>query len=366
MSREFVGEELRLFVPLGRTEHENIFVDLHTLRHMLVCGDAETGKTTLVHAILNSLVMRCNPEHLRLIIIDAKAVEYQAYDSLSHMLTPVISDSKKAILALKWLNKEYERRLAVLKEHKMRTIETYHEKIVRPAVEKNGDFGTDVMPEAMPYLVVVIDELSIPMATFKREIEAGLGALAHSARAAGIHLIVTTRRADAHTLPIPLREHFASRIVFHAPAGISRTLIGETNAETLERGAAYFRKDAMSKPVLFRTAYITDDEIDANIAMIAQQHPAETIDPQLVPAEQYWNDKPASIFSAMTDDADDDRYPEALEAVLEAGKVSTSFLQRKLGIGYSRAARLVDLLEERGVVGPGRGAEPREVIGGNE
>lgn len=361
-SREFLGEGLPLFVPLGRTEHENVFVDLHTLRHVLVCGDADTGKTTLVHAILNSLLMRCNPEHLRLIIIDPKAVEYQAYDSLSHMLTPVISDAKKAILALKWLHKELDRRLLVLKEHKMRTIEAYHAKVVRPAVEKNGDFGTEELPEAMPYLVTVIDELSIPMAQYKREMQAGLAALAHSARSAGIHIIVTTTRPDAQTLPVALREHFAARFVFHTTGALSRTYVGETGAEAFNAGTAYYRPNAMAKPVVLRTAHISEDEIDENVATVAKRHPVEEIDPQLVPVEKYWVDKPASIFSAMTDDADDDRYVEAVEAVREAGQASTSYLQRKLGIGYSRAARLIDMLEDRGVIGPGDGAAPRKVI----
>lgn len=360
--REFLGAELPLFVPLGRAEHEDVLVDLHSLRHMLICGDAETGKTTLVHAILNSLLLRCNPEHLRLIIIDPKSVEYQPYDSLAHMLTPVISDAKKAILALKWLNKEYERRLAVLKEHGMRTIEAYHEKVVRPAVEKNGDFGTDELPEAMPYLITVIDELSIPMAQYKREIQAGLAALAHSARSAGIHLIATTTRPDAQTLPTALREHFAARVVFHTTAGLSRAFVGETGAEGFKSGEAYFRPNAMTKATHMQTAQISDEEIDENVIAVAKRHPAEEIDPQLVPADKYWTDKPASIFSAMTDDDSDDRYVEAVEAIREAGQASTSYLQRKLGIGYSRAARLIDMLEERGVIAPGDGAAPRKVI----
>lgn len=341
-----------LTVPLGvTTEGDRVIVDLHVLRNLLICGIAEIGKSMLVHSILNSLLEQCSPGHLRFIIIDPKQVEYQAYENISHLLTPVISDTKKAIMALKWLNKESERRLSILRETKTRSIESYHEKIVAPALKK----VSDEYPEAMPYIVTVIDELSIPMAVFPREIEAAIAAIANTARETGVHLIVTTARLGAHTLPVALREHFGARIAFHMSGLQSRMLIGDSGAEMLmDAGAALYRANSMKRPIMLTTPRITEAEIDESVATVSKKYPAEEADTSRVPAEQYWK-----IHDA---DDSDDLYDEAAEAVREAGKASTSYLQRKLGIGYARASTLMDLLEENGIIGPAYGPTPREVV----
>lgn len=359
-SGEYKEMEGSLVVPLGKTEHgESVIVDLYELRHLLVCGVADSGKTALVHSVLNSLLAKNGPERLRLVICDPKQVEYQPYDALSHMLTPVITDAKKTILALKWMAKESDRRLSILRQHKVRSIAEYHEKVVQKYL--NDPHGET--PDAMPYIVTVLDDLSIFTATFPREIIAAVTALIPNAKAVGMHLLVTTSRFDAHVIPVALRERFAARLSFHMPAAQSRILMGDSSAESLtEKGAAVYRPSGMKKPITLQTALITEDEIDAHTESIARRYPAEQLDPGLVPAEQYWSKKSATIFTSVMEEPDDDMYPQALEAVKEAGKVSTSYLQRKLGIGYSRAARLVDLLEERGVIGPANGAAPRDVI----
>ncbi len=359
-SRDYADVTTPLAVPLGvAADGEKVIVDLHLLRHLLICGVADSGKSTLVHSILNSLLARCGPERIRLIIIDPKQVEYQAYETLSYLLTPVIPDPKKTILALKWLNKESERRLKIFKETKTRSIEAYHEKIVKPALQTVAD----EYPEAMPYIITVIDELSIPMAAFPKEVEAAIAAIAHTARETGIHLIVTTTRLDAHTLPVALRDHFGARIAFHMTGAQSRMLIGDTGAEALEdAGAAIYRASAMKKPIALTTADITESEVDENITAIAKKYPAEAVDPALVPSEQYWTENSKTIFSTMDGDESDELYGEAVAVVREVGKASTSYLQRKMGIGYARAARLMDLMEEGGVIAPGDGAAPRQVI----
>lgn len=359
-SREYAAAPNPLVVPLGKTESgEDVVVDLYLLRNLLIGGVADSGKTMLVHSILNWLLARNSPNELQLIIVDPKQVEYQSYDSVLHLLTPVISDPKKAVLALKWMGKESQRRLGVLAKAKMRSIEAYHEKIVKPARTKKPD----VMPESMPFIVMVIDELSLVKAHYPREVNAGIAAVVQTSRATGIHLIVTTTRLDVTTVPVPLREHFSARIAFHMPAAQARLLVGTGAAESLtEAGAAIYRGSPMAKPLKIQTPHISEMEIDANLETVARMYPAEVIDNELVPAELYWQGKQTSIFSAMDEDDSDDRYAEAVEAVKESGKASTSYLQRKLGIGYSRAARLIDLLEEHGVIGPGNGAEPRELL----
>lgn len=355
-SGDYKNAQEPLVVPLGMTaEGESVIVDVYSIRHLLVCGIADSGKTMLMHSIVNSLIARNTPEKLRLIICDPKHVEYQSYEALSHLLTPVITDAKKTVLALKWIVKESERRLNVLRQAKARNIAEYHEiaaGVTDP--EERAEY------EAMPYIVVVIDDYSILSATYPRELTANISALLPNAKATGIHLIMTTSRFDSHTVPVSLREQFSARLVFHIPAAQSRLLVGDSSAESLtERGAALYRPSGMKKAIMLQTGYISEDEIDAHVETMTRKYPAEQIDPSLVPAEQYWGKKKHSIF---VENPEDDKYEEAVEAVREAGKASTSYLQRKLGIGYSRAAHLIDLLEQHGIIGPGDGAKPRDVI----
>ncbi len=295
---------------------------------------------------------------------DPTRVELTLYTSIPHPLTPVITDAKKAILAIKWLAKEMERRYNILETESVRDISSYHENIVAPAIGKDIS-EEEKMPEAMPYIVVVIDELADIMATYPRELEAGIVRLAQMSRAVGIHLILSTQRPSVKVITGLIKANIPARVAFQVASQIdSRTILDTGGAEKLlGAGDMLFLSGEMSKPRRIQAPLISESEVKKVVQWIARESGEQ------IPSEIDFSEKTGSgtdaIFSSMTKDEDDDDelYPEAKRTVIEAGKASTSYLQRKLGLGYARAARLMDLLEERGVIGPADGAKPREVIG---
>lgn len=328
--------------------------------HTLIAGTTGSGKSVMIHALVTSLLYRAGPERLRFIMIDPKRVELTLYNSIPHLLTPVITDAKKAILALKWLAKEMDRRYSVLETERVRDIASYHENIVAPAVEKGGE---EKMPEAMPYIVVIIDELADIMQAYPRELEAGIVRLAQMSRAVGIHLVLSTQRPSVKVITGLIKANIPARIAFQVASQIdSRTILDTGGAEKLlGAGDMLFLSNDMSKPRRIQAPYISEMEVKKVVSHIVKNNDAGPLD-SVDFSEQKQNDS-ASIFDSMEDEEGDDKYAEAKVAVLEAGKASTSYLQRKLGVGYSRAAKLIDMLEERGVIGPADGSKPREVIG---
>ena len=359
---EFTQSEKPLLVGLGRsiTGAAN-FADLARMPHILIAGTTGSGKSVCIHEFVVSLLYRAGPERLRFIMIDPKRVELTLYNSIPHLLTPVITDAKKAILALKWLAKEMDRRYNVLEAEKVRDISSYHENVVKPAVEK-GDTGKP-MPEAMPYIVVIIDELADIMQSYPRELEAGIVRLAQMSRAVGIHLVLSTQRPSVKVITGLIKANIPARVAFQVASQIdSRTILDTGGAEKLlGAGDMLFLSNDMSKPRRIQGAFISEMEVKKVVAFVAKNNDAPLGG---VDFSENAQSGPNSIFSSMEEDGEeDDKYEEAKQAVIEAGKASTSYLQRKLGIGYSRAARLIDALESRGVIGPGDGAKPREVIG---
>ncbi|MBL8158323.1 DNA translocase FtsK 4TM domain-containing protein [bacterium] len=357
---EFTQSPKPLLLGLGRTiTGAAHFADLAKMPHMLVAGTTGSGKSVCIHDFVVSLLYRAGPERLRFIMVDPKRVELTLYGGIPHLLAPVITDAKKAILALKWLAKEMDRRYDVLQTEKVRDIASYHENVVAPAIEK----GTaEQMPEAMPYIVVIIDELADIMQTYPRELEAGIVRLAQMSRAVGIHLILSTQRPSVKVITGLIKANVPSRVAFQVASQIdSRTILDTGGAEKLlGAGDMLFLSSDMSKPRRIQAPYISESEVKKVVAHIIKNNDAglDSVDF----SEKQQNDS-GSIFASMEDEEGDDKYAEAKQAVLEAGKASTSYLQRKLGVGYSRAAKLIDMLEERGVIGPADGAKPREVIG---
>lgn len=358
----FMQSDKPLMIGLGRSitgmAH---FADLARMPHILVAGTTGSGKSVCIHDFVVSLLYRAGPERLRFIMVDPKRVELTLYNSIPHLLTPVITDAKKAILALKWLAKEMDRRYNVLETEKVRDISSYHENIVAPAVAK-GDTDKP-MPEAMPYIVVIIDELADIMQAYPRELEAGIVRLAQMSRAVGIHLVLSTQRPSVKVITGLIKANIPARVAFQVASQIdSRTILDTGGAEKLlGAGDMLFLSNDMSKPRRIQAAYISETEVKKVVAHILRTNdagPLDTVDF----SESKQNDS-GSIFGAMDDDDGDEKYAEAKAAVLEAGKASTSYLQRKLGVGYSRAAKLIDILEERGVIGPADGSKPREVVG---
>lgn len=361
---EFAQSSKPLLLGLGRSiTGQAHFADLARMPHMLIAGTTGSGKSVCIHDFVISLLYRAGPERLRFVMIDPKRVELTLYNNIPHLLSPVITDAKKAILALKWLAKEMDRRYDVLQAEKVRDIASYHENIVAPAVEKGGD--PKEMPEAMPYIVVIIDELADIMQAYPRELEAGIVRLAQMSRAVGIHLILSTQRPSVKVITGLIKANVPARVAFQVASQIdSRTILDTGGAEKLlGAGDMLFLSNDNAKPRRIQGPYISESEVKKIVHHIINNNDAGPLDGVDFTENAASGSGISSILDSMADEDGDEKYAEAKAAVLEAGKASTSYLQRKLGVGYSRAAKLIDMLEERGVIGPGEGSKPREVIG---
>ena len=363
----FTRSDKPLLMALGRSiTGAPHYADLARMPHVLVAGTTGAGKSVAIHDFIISLLYRCGPERLRFIMIDPKRVELTSYNSIPHLLTPVITDAKKAILAIKWLAKEMERRYNILEAERVRDIASYHSNIVTPAIEKKQENDEKQLPEAMPYIVVVIDELADIMSTYPRELEGGIVRLAQMSRAVGIHLILSTQRPSVKVITGLIKANIPARVALQVASQIdSRTILDTGGAEKLlGSGDMLFLSGEMSKPRRIQAPFISESEVKKVVAYVAKSGEGQLQD-EIDFSEQRMNNGTDAIFASMGEDGseDDELYNEAKRTVVEAGKASTSYLQRKLGVGYARAARLMDLLEERGVIGPSDGAKPREIIG---
>jgi len=305
-------------------------------------------------------------------MIDPKRVELTLYKKIPHLLTPVITDAKKAILALKWAAKEMDRRYDVLESETVRDIESYHKNVYEPELKKaqNQEDGIDAskLPESMPYIVVIIDELADIMQAYPRELEAAIVRLAQMSRAVGIHLILSTQRPSVNVITGLIKANVPSRIALQVASQIdSRTILDGSGAEKLlGAGDMLYMSGDMSKPARIQSAYISENEVKAVVKYISNQYSDEIPD-EIDFASQAQGS--GAIFDSNIDsggDDEDEMYEDARQVIIEAGKASTSYIQRKLRVGYARAARLMDMLEERGVIGPADGSKPREVLNGGE
>ncbi len=374
-SNEFQNSDKPLLMSLGKgTSGLSFYANLAKSPHLLIAGTTGSGKSITIHALITSLLYRNSPDNLKFIMVDPKRVELTLYNKIPHLLTPVITDAKKTILALKWAAKEMERRYEILQSHSLQNISSYHKNVLEPAIKKmekdrssSNDNGSKTTTETMPYIVIVVDELADIMQAYPRELEAGIVRLAQMSRAVGIHLILSTQRPSVNVITGLIKANIPSRIALQVASQIdSRTILDMPGAEKLlGAGDMLYLSAEMNQPQRIQSAFISENEVKDVVKFLAQGYEDEV--PSEINLDPNGNNVKNSIFEATLDDEkmeeEDDLYEEAKQTVLEAGKASTSYLQRKLGVGYARAARLIDILEERGVVGPGSGAKPREVYG---
>jgi S-DNA-T family DNA segregation ATPase FtsK/SpoIIIE len=361
---EWSSSKKPLLAAVGRditgTPH---YVNVAKMPHGLIAGATGSGKSVAIHAVITSLLYRNGPNQMRFIMVDPKRVELTLYNGIPHLLTPVITDPKKCILALKWAAKEMDRRYGILEECQVRDIDSYHTTVLEPAKKRKSA----ELPESMPYIVIVIDELADIMQTYPRELEAGIVRLAQMSRAVGIHLILSTQRPSVNVITGLIKANVPTRMALQVASQIdSRTILDGSGAELLlGAGDMLYMSADMQKPVRLQTAYISEQEVK-KVAQYIKAHNAGVLGSLDLGAGAggtgVHEPNDAMMLESDDEDVDDDLYSQAKEAVEEAGRASTSYLQRKLRIGYSRAARLMDLLEDKGVIGPADGSRPREVL----
>ena len=385
-SNDYQGSEKPLMVSLGKDiTGKAHFANLAKSPHALIAGATGSGKSVTIHALITSLLYRNSPENLRFIMIDPKRVELTLYNKIPHLLTPVITDPKKCILSLKWAGKEMARRYDILEKNSVQNIESYHKTVLEPAValikkETNTEKRTELsskLPETMPYIVIVIDELADIMQTYPRELESAIVRLAQMSRAVGIHLIISTQRPSVNVITGLIKANIPTRVALQVASQIdSRTILDQPGAEKLlGAGDMLYLGGEMAKPVRLQSAFISESEVKRVVKFLHEQYKDEIMSeinlgaptPEAGSGAAFSGNSAfgsdMNLDSSSLDD-EDDMYEPAKEAVIAAGKASTSYIQRKLGIGYSRAAKLMDMLEEHGVIGPANGSKPREIIGG--
>lgn len=367
---EYTDSPHPLIVALGKDVTGNVhFSNIARMPHGLIAGTTGSGKSVAIQNIIISLLYRNSPDQLRFILVDPKRVELTLYNKIPHLLTPVITQAKKAIRALSWAVKEMERRYDILEAEAVQNITSYHKNVYQPAKKAWEDAGSDpetqtALPEALPYIVIILDELNDLMQAYPRELESCIVRLAQMSRAIGIHLILATQRPSVNVITGTIKANVPTRIAMAVASQIdSRTIIDTVGAEKLlGAGDMLYLSSDSPKPIRLQSAFVSEEEIKKVVAYLRDQDSGLLDQLDLEESSDNSND---SVFNAMIgggDDDSDDLYQDARIAVIEAGRASTSYIQRKLRVGYSRAARLMDMLEENGVIGPADGSKPREIL----
>jgi S-DNA-T family DNA segregation ATPase FtsK/SpoIIIE len=321
--------------------------ELNKMPHLLIAGQTGSGKSVMINTLLTSLLYRNSPSDMRLILVDPKQVEMAPYEDIPHLLAPIITEPEKTISALKWAVNEMERRYDLLAEQKIRDIRSYNAKMTE---------------EAMPYIVIVIDELADLMMVAARDVEALIVRLAQKARAVGIHLVLATQRPSVDVITGLIKANIPARIAFTVASQVdSRTILDQIGAEKLlGQGDMLLLTPQMNKPKRIQGAWVTDDEVVKITDHLRMQAPAQ-YNEEIISQPVQLNGRGSIIMDSDTG-SEDSMYMDAVRCVIEGGKASTSYLQRRLRIGYSRAARLIEEMEEQGIIGPAEGSRPREVL----
>jgi len=349
----------KLLVALGKDILSNPkFCEINKTPHLLVAGATGSGKSVCINCILASILMNAKPDEVRLLLVDPKKVELSVYNGVPHLLAPVVTDPKKASVALSKIVKEMEDRYDIFEEKGVKNIGSYNEMVEK----KNKNLSYSEKLKKMPYIVVIVDELADLMLVASKEVEDSIMRITQMARAAGIHLIIATQRPSTDVITGVIKANIPSRISFAVSSGIdSRTILDMTGAEKLlGRGDMLFLPMGESIPTRIQGAWITEDEVKRIVDYTISQQKA-------IYDEKLMNLTPTSetqvdANTKLKEEYDDPLYDEIVEFVITSGKASASLLQRRFKLGYNRAARIIDLLEERGIIGPQNGSKPREVL----
>jgi S-DNA-T family DNA segregation ATPase FtsK/SpoIIIE len=339
-SREFTESKYKLPLALGKDiTGQPVVADLGEMPHLLIAGTTGSGKTVCVNCLILSLLLKFSPEQLKFLMVDPKMVELAPFNGMPHLLCPVVTEAKKAAVALSWLVGEMEERYRMLAKAGARNITAYNS---QPGQEK------------MPYIVIIVDELADLMSVARDQIESAIARLAQLSRAVGIHLILATQRPSVDVITGVIKANFPSRVSFKVPSKVdSRTVLDMNGADKLlGKGDMLFLRPGESKLIRAQGALVSDKEIDHIVAFVKQQ--AEPVYREEVLKEQ------GKSFTGGGDK--DEMYSEAVRVVMETNQASVSILQRRLRLGYSRAARIIDMMEQDGLVGPFEGSKPRKII----
>ncbi|HQK76093.1 MAG TPA: DNA translocase FtsK, partial [Candidatus Hydrogenedentes bacterium] len=361
-SRAFSRSAYALPLALGKGIGGDVHVvDLTAMPHLLVAGATGAGKTICVKTLLASLLVERSPDEMQLMLIDPKMVELSIFNDIPHLITPVVTEAKKAASGLNWLINEMEERYRLFAHLRTRNIEVYNDSVENGEIEmpqKDGEAGGSMnVIRKLPYIVCVIDELADLMMLARAEVEDAIARLAQLARAVGIHLIIATQRPSVDVLTGVIKANFPARISFQVASRVdSRCILDEIGAERLiGKGDMLYLPPGRSKPTRIQSGFVSDEEMNRLVAYLKTQAPAQYREE----IEKFGksDDKLEDLA-----DQDDDLFDEAVRIVLETGQASISMVQRRLRVGYTRAARLIDMMELRGIVGPHIGSKAREIL----
>jgi S-DNA-T family DNA segregation ATPase FtsK/SpoIIIE len=369
----------KLPLALGKDVYGKVIIaDLAQMPHLLVAGTTGSGKSVCINAMVASMLFRFTPEELRFVMIDPKVVEMQVYERLPHLAFPVVTDVRKVLLALRWLIDEMDRRYKIFAQVGVRNITSFNarpkKKTQKELDAENGSSTREpeaethamkvpredelTIPERMPYVVVIIDELADLMQTAPADVESAITRIAQLARAAGIHLIVATQTPRADVVTGVIKANIPCRIAFQVASKIdSRVILDENGADRLlGQGDMLYLPPSTSRLIRAQGVLVTDEEIRQLVDFVSAQS---------TPAFDSSMQEKLQAAAAQAEDvseADEELVEKCLEVIRQEKKASTSLLQRRLRLGYTRAARIVDILEQRGILGPGEGAKPREIL----
>ncbi len=360
-SEKFLKSPSKLTFALGKTIHGEVYItDLSIMPHLLIAGATGTGKSVALNSLIASILYKASPDEVKLILIDPKRLEFTLYDGIPHLLSPVINDPKKAGGILNDAIRKMEDRYHQLAFLKVRNIEQYNNQIHRVLKEKKGKLTEEEKAKLkpLPYIVIIIDELAELMMVGAQEVEYAIARLAQLARAVGIHLVMATQRPSIDVITGTIKNNFSSRIAFRVPSKVDSRIIIDTSGadKLLGLGDMLFMPPNYPRIIRLHCAYISIPEVTRLVKFVKEQRSPD-FDTRLVkfiksPVEQEWEDTGEK----------DELYEKAVELILLTGQASASYLQRKLKLGYARAARIIDQMEQEGILGHSEGSKPREIL----